>query len=87
MENFFLHADEPRPHQVVVIKALGHNPVFPYHPRTSLLPAMNLDGFPNDNIATAAQVQKERDALKATTVASATDVSLTTGKDCLLAAS
>ena len=87
MENFILHADEPRPHLVVVIEALGHNPVFPYHPRTSLPLAMDLDGFLNDNIATAAQVQKERDALKATTVASATDVSLTTGKDGLLTAS
>jgi hypothetical protein len=48
---------------------------------------MDLDGFLNDNIATAARVQKERDALKATTLASATDVSLTTGKDGLLAAS
>ena len=48
---------------------------------------MNLGGFLNDNIATAARVQKGRDALKATTVASATDVSLTTGKDGLLIAS
>jgi hypothetical protein len=87
MESFVLHADEPRPHLVVVIEALGHNPVFPYHPRTSLPLAMNLDGFLNDNIATAAQVQKERDALKATTIASATDVSLTTSKDGLLTAS
>ena len=87
MESFVLHADESRLHLVVVIEALGHNPVFPYHPRTSLLLALNLDGFLNDNIATSAQVQKERAALKATTVASATDMSPTTGKDGLLTAS
>ena len=81
MDSFVQHADEPRSHLVVVIEALGHNPVFPYHPR------MSLDGFLNDNIATATQVHKEQDALKATTIASATDVSLTTGKDGLLTAS
>ena len=48
---------------------------------------MSLHGFLDDNIATATQMQKERDALKATTIASATDVSLTTGKDGLLTAS
>ena len=93
MESFVLHADEPRPHLVVVVEApvtawsSRTILVFPYHPRTSLPPAMSFDGFINDNITTITQVQNERDALKATTIASATDVSLTTGKNGLLTAS
>ena len=53
MESFVLHADEPRSHLVVTIEALGHCPVFPYHPRTSLPLAMNLDCFLDDNVAIA----------------------------------
>ena len=62
--SFILHSDKPRPQLVFIIEALGHSPVFPFPQRAGLPLALDVSGALNDNLATAAQVQKERDSLR-----------------------
>ena len=76
-----------RPPLVVLIDTAGCSSTYPYNRRNGSVLGMCLDGWLDANIATDAFIQRERDALKASTIVGSETVEMTATKHGLLALS
>ena len=78
---------KPRPPLTVLIDTAGCNPAYPYLQRKGSVLGMSVDGWLDSNMVSASFVQRERDALKASTISGSDSIGLTTDKNGLLIAS
>ena len=78
---------KPRPPLTVLIDTAGCNPAYPYLQRKGSVLGMAMDGWLDSNMVTTSFVQRERDALKASTISGSDSIGLTTDKNGLLIAS
>ena len=80
--NMASHLTRPasRPSLQVLIAAANYSPVYPFFPRTGSALSRPIDGWTNSNIVKAAFVERERNALTATSQTAEESLTLSSGK-------